>query len=115
MKELVILRKNNFRMQISEEELGFNRDSKTLSHHLRGMCLKALVHTQWHIEEASSHLTGDELSPKIQKTIEHRIEGYINNLTIKGHTEQKQSLYKNLPKEYHSFVDHGLEHYNSNS
>lgn len=24
MKELVILRKNNFRMQISEEELGFN-------------------------------------------------------------------------------------------
>ena len=115
MKELVILRKNNFRMQMSEEELGFNKDSKTLSHHLRGMCLKALVHTQWHIEEASSHLTGDDLNPKIQKTIEHRIEGYINNLTIKGNSEQKQSLYKNLPKEYHSFVDQGLEHYNNNS
>ena len=36
MKELVILRKNNFRMRISEEQLGFNRDSKTLSHHLHG-------------------------------------------------------------------------------
>jgi transcriptional regulator with PAS, ATPase and Fis domain len=52
MRELAVLRKNKFRMETSEEELGYERGSRTLSHHLRGMCLKALAHADWNIEAA---------------------------------------------------------------
>ncbi|MCH8905106.1 MAG: sigma 54-interacting transcriptional regulator [Bacteroidetes bacterium] len=114
IRELTTLHKNKFRIKISEEELGFKQGSRTLSHHLRGICLKALAHTEWNIDEASRILTGEEKRTGYQIIIRQKIEAYIKNLTRKENSDQKKSLYKNLPKEYYSFVDQAINHYENN-
>lgn len=114
MRELITLRKNMFRMKTSEEELGYIRGSRTLSHHLRGMCLKALAHADWNIDEACSTLTGEEKETRNHKIIRQRIEGYIKNLTSKGNNGQEDSLYKNLPKQYHPFIGRAIDHFENN-
>ena len=98
-RELSVLRKNHFYMEISEQELGYKTHSRTLSHHLRGMCLKALSHSAWNVEEAAKLITNSQ-NNKVYQIIKMRIEGYIENITKKGMTNQESSLYKNLPKEY---------------
>ena len=103
-KELIVLRKNHFFMEISEEQLGFKHGSKTLSHHLRGMCLKALSLSNWNINEAAKLIT-ESSNNKSTKTIKTKIQGYINNIIQKGKNGQENSLYKNLPKEYHLFLE----------
>ena len=114
IRELTALYKNEFRMEISEEKLGYKRGSRTLSHHLRGMCLKALAHADWNIDEASGYLTGEEMDERNQLIIKQRIEGYIRNLTRKKNDDQKKSLYKNLPKEYYVFVTQAINHFENN-
>ena len=101
---LEVLCKNHFRMEESEAELGYNPGSRTLSHHLRGICLKALSHSEWDIDRATS-LVADSSSDKVKKVLKHRIQRYVDNILQKGEMGQKASLYKNLPKEYHIYVE----------
>lgn len=114
IRELITLHNNEFRMETSEEKLGYKRGSRTLSHHLRGMCLKALAHADWNIDEACSYLTGEEKDVRNQIIIKQRIEGYIKNLTKKKNDDQKKSIYKNLPKEYYPFVTQAIIHFENN-
>ncbi|NOY60492.1 MAG: hypothetical protein GXO75_16395 [Calditrichaeota bacterium] len=116
MKELAILRKNHFHMEISEEELGYKRGSRTLSHHLRGMCLKALSRTEWNIEEATKLITNSiPMDTKVEKNIRSKIEGYVKNISDKTKTSQENSLFKNLPKEYHALLKKKIDQAKSDS
>jgi len=115
-KELTVLKKNHFHMEISEEELGYNRGSRTLSHHLRGMCLKAFSQTVWNIEEATKLITDSiNINGKVEKIIKSKIEGYVKNISDKVKTSQENSLFKNLPKEYHQLLKNTINHLNNNS
>ena len=108
-KELTILRKNNFQMEISEQKLGYKPNSRTLSHHLRGMCFKALFHTSWNIDEATKLITDSNI-PKITETINQRINGYVKNIFNKKTKTTSESLFRHLPKEYHSFLYEAIEY-----
>ncbi|MFQ5825561.1 MAG: sigma 54-interacting transcriptional regulator, partial [bacterium] len=108
--ELFVLRKNNFRMEASEHELGYRRGSRTLSHHLRGICLKALSRVDWNIDAASELIVGS-LDGKTEEIIKTRIIGYLKNISDKRKLSQEASLYKNLPKEYHAVLKKSIIHF----
>ncbi len=57
-KTLTILRSRLFRMEMAESSLGYRTGSHTLSHHLRGICLKVLYHTHYDVEGAVTMVTG---------------------------------------------------------
>ncbi|MBD3289404.1 hypothetical protein GF337_11430 [candidate division KSB1 bacterium] len=111
--ELSVLRKNLFRMEISEQQLGFRAGSRTLSHHLRGMCLKALKFSDWDINSAT-HLITNTVDSNIKELIEIRIKGYIKNIQTKAFTSQENTLSKNMPKEYHQILKSAIDHYGYN-
>ncbi|OGU56863.1 MAG: hypothetical protein A2V66_14705 [Ignavibacteria bacterium RBG_13_36_8] len=110
IEKLNVLRKNLFKMEISEIELGFKPGSRTLSQYLRGMCLKALLYTNWDINEAINMIANDHIE-KLSENIKIKIEGYISNISEKVNTDKENSLFKNLPKEYHTHLIKAIEHY----
>jgi len=103
VKELEILRENNFQMSRSEKELGFKNGSKTLSHHFRGICLKLYVLNNYDIDSTIREITQLNNS-ETNKKMKSKIEGYINNVNTKIKDKQTTSLFKNLPKEYHQYL-----------
>lgn len=108
-EKLSVLRNNNFKINISEELLGFKTGSHTLSHYLRGMSLKALFHTNWNLELAVRAIIGTEVNGNIAELIKKRIDGYQKNINIKKNTNQESSLYTNLPKEYHEYLSAAIK------
>ncbi len=112
--ELSILRKNLFRMEISEQQLGYCAGSRTLSHHLRGMCLKALKFNNWDISDATNLITNTTDS-NIKELVKIRIKGYIKNIETKALTSLENTLYKNLPKEYHQILESAIDYYGTNN
>jgi DNA-binding NtrC family response regulator len=56
--ELVALRATGFRVSAAEVQLGYSGRSRTLSHRLRGLCLKALCVSRFDVEAAAGLLTG---------------------------------------------------------
>lgn len=110
--KLAVLRDNYFRMDISEEQLGFRTGSHTLSHYLRGMSLKALSHANWDLDPASKLIVGPDLNGKTQALIKTKMEGYIKNITVKKSDNNEDVLFRNLPKEYHQFLQSALENFN---
>jgi transcriptional regulator with PAS, ATPase and Fis domain len=109
--KLSVLRDNNFRMDISEELLGFRSGSHTLSHYLRGMSLKALSHANWELDPASKLIVGPNLNGKTQALIKTKMKGYIRNITAKKNNKQETILYRNLPKEYHNFLQIAVDNF----
>ncbi len=111
-KKLSVLRENYFRMDISEEQLGFKPGSHTLSHYLRGISLKALSYSEWKVERAVKLIIGQELNGKTQSLIRTKIEGYIKNITSKKIVGEEKVLFRNLPKEYHKFLNSAIRNFN---
>ena len=112
LQKLTVLRENYFRMDICEEILGFKPGSHTLSHYLRGMSLKAISHTGWQVDSAAKLIIGNELNGKAQELICKKINGYIKNITSKKDTKQEEVLFRNLPKEYHKFLNLAIKNIN---
>lgn len=111
-RHLQVLQKNMFRMEASETELGYKKGSRTLSHHLRGISLKLLVHCNWNIDEACEHLAGNDNNRAANTLLlRQRLEGYIKNLTSKSDAGTVESLYKNLPKAYHTYVTQTIQYF----
>ena len=112
-EKLLVLRENSFRIDISEELLGFKVGSHTLSHYLRGMSLKALSYTSWDVNSAVHLIIGKKMNGKIETIVKKRIEGYLENIESKKGSDQKSSLFKNLPKEYHHYLESALQRNNN--
>lgn len=108
-KKLSVLRENYFRIDISEELLGFKTGSKTLSHYLRGMSLKALSHTGWKMNEAVKLIIGKDLNGKTEDMLKTKMTGYIKNINSKKNTREEASLFTNLPKEYHKYLSTAIK------
>lgn len=101
MRKLKVLRENSFKISLCEEKLGFKKGSHTLSHHLKGMCLKALKKSKWNFDLAAEIIAGSN-DNNLTMVVRQRIEGYIKNIQIKNGSNG--TLLKNLPKEYHAFL-----------
>lgn len=101
IKKLIVLRENGFKISLCEEKLGFKKGSHTLSHHLKGMCLKALKKSSWNIDRAVEIIAGSKNGSQAI-IVRQKIEGYIENMKSKGNANG--TLLKNLPREYHNFL-----------
>jgi transcriptional regulator with PAS, ATPase and Fis domain len=112
LKKLKVLRENGFKINICEETLGFKKGSHTLSHHLKGICFKALQKSNWEINKAVEIIAGTK-DPNLFAIVKQRIEGYIQNLKLKDNENTNGSLLKKLPKEYHNFLLEYLKEINS--
>jgi len=106
------LRNNNFRMDITEEQLGFMRNSRTLSNYFKGICLKALLSSNYQLNDAVKLITKSE-NDNLNASIEKRFLGYISNIIQKINDEKTKALFNNLPKEYHTTLNSLIEYYKS--
>jgi transcriptional regulator with AAA-type ATPase domain len=106
--ELTVLQKHGFQLKPAERELGLSQKSRTLSNHLRGMCISALDAHQWELQRAARTLAGSS-DPKIIARVEGKMRRYLKNIqdNVGRHTEKR--LYNNLPAVYHGAMAHAIE------
>ena len=102
--ELDVLRRHRFQITSAESELGYSHKSRTLSNHLRGMCIQALVDSSWDAGLAAKTLAGENNQKEVFK-LKAKIERFINRIeeNIKNKTENK--LFNNLPVVYHDALN----------
>ncbi len=98
--ELVVLRKHRFQIKSAEAELGLSHKSRTLSNHLRGLCIECLSANGWDPERAARSLSGSD-DPKIVTRIEGKMRRYIKNIQDNVSSRSDEKLYNNLPSAYH--------------
>ncbi len=95
-----------------------NRDRGTITEYFRGICFENLVNSDFNIEEAAKAIanTTDE---EIIDRVKGKITEYLNNLqdasidlSIDNSSPDKLfSTFKGLPKKYHSYLQHTIEHF----
>lgn len=87
-----------------------NKDRGTITEHLRGICFKEVVQANYDIFAAAKKMSSSK-DEEINKRIENKIRGYINNLyplpDLSGLDHSEISLlsqFKGLPQKYHPFL-----------
>jgi DNA-binding NtrC family response regulator len=107
-RELEVLRRHRFGLRPSEAELGLSQKSRTLSHHLRGICLKALADHDWRIDEAARDVAG-VADAHLVGLIAGKMRRYLENVgeNLAGNTPEK--LFRNLPSAYHTALERSIE------
>ena len=53
------------------------------------------------------------MNGKIEAIVKKRIEGYLENIESKKGSDKKSSLFKNLPKEYHQYLESAVQKSNN--
>ena len=99
LRELTELRRNSFRMAASEAALGYARDAKTLSNHLRGMAYKVLPVANWSAEGGAVILAGGCVAAR--ERIRRKIEFYLKNAGDLVCSGGERRIFNNLPQKYH--------------
>lgn len=105
--ELAVLRKHAFDITASEDELGLSHKSKTLSNHLRGMCIQALLDNDWDLEKAAYSLAATN-DKRIIAAIQRKMDRYLRGIRerVAGGTEKR--LFNNLPTTYHNALSEAI-------
>ena len=100
--ELEALRKTGFNVGKAECLLGYSSGSRTLSHRLRGICLKALAMSSVQISEATGLLIGRarELEPAATRRLQQLIERLTTQLG-----EGKSPNLKHIQAEHKPYAD----------
>jgi transcriptional regulator with GAF, ATPase, and Fis domain len=98
--ELAALRRHSFQIKPAEEELGLSHKSRTLSNHLRGMCIKALSENDWNLQRAARWLCASEDS-RIINRVEGKMRRFLKNIEDNAARHAERKLYNNLPSAYH--------------
>jgi transcriptional regulator with GAF, ATPase, and Fis domain len=108
--ELEVLRRHGFQIASAENDLGYSHKSKTLSNHLRGMCIQALAEVEWDLDLAASNLAGDGETPTKEK-LKAKMNRYLSRIDeyTKSGTEKK--LFNNLPAAYHGALRLTIEQF----
>ena len=99
-RELAVLRKHRFQIKESEFELGLSHKSKTLTNHLRGLCLKALSDNDWDMALATKYLVPPN-DPITSAKLERKMERYLSNVRSNVREGNEKRLYNNLPSAFH--------------
>jgi len=107
--ELEVLRRNRFRIQPSEEELGLSHKSKTLSNHLRGRCIQALADRHWDLEAAARSLVGSDDQEAITR-VQRKMARFLQSVEKGIAQGSEQRLFNNLPAAYHSALTATIRH-----
>lgn len=105
--ELMVLRRNDFQIAASEAELGLSHKSRTLSHHLRGICIRALVAQDWNVGRAARELAPDA-GDKLLVKLERKIERYMRTIGERVEEGAEKRLFANLPAAYHDALKRAI-------
>lgn len=106
---LVVLRKHGFQLKRAEAELGYSHKSKTLSHHLRGICTAALSEQDWDLDRAALALAG-EGGPRVVTKLKGKMRRFLHSIEENIARQTDKRLYKNLPAAYHGAMDRTIDH-----
>ena len=100
--ELQALRATSFNVGKAECLLGYSSGSRTLSHRLHGICLKALALHGGAVELATQLLTGpsDDLRPIVTRRLQQLIERFQGQLA-----EGKSPSLKHIQAEHKPYAD----------
>jgi DNA-binding NtrC family response regulator len=112
--ELDVLRKHAFNLQAAETELGLSHKSRTLSNHLRGMCILAVTQSDWNVERAAGALSGSH-SPRTTSKLEGKIRRFLENIDEKVASGEESKLFNNLPIAYHDALMEAIAHVRTQS
>lgn len=102
--ELEVLRRHGFQIASAEEELGYSHKSKTLSNHLRGMCMQAMMEADWDPELASAALAGDG-GASVANKLRSKMNRYLSRVEENVHSGTEKRLFNNLPAAYHDALN----------
>lgn len=109
LREILVLRKHAFRIAPSEVELNLSPDSKTLTHHLRGIIFKLLSQLEWKSEAAAMALTGESIISDTSNRMSRKIERYLNSAKEAASDNSAQRLLYHLPQPYHEYIYEAIE------
>lgn len=109
LEKLASLRRHRFKIAAAEQELGLSSKSRTLTNHLRGMCMKAAVHCSFQLDEAAQMVVGRDDEALLDRTID-RLEGYFEMVRQHAATHTTKLLFNNLPRDYRKFVESAIEY-----
>jgi transcriptional regulator with GAF, ATPase, and Fis domain/CHASE2 domain-containing sensor protein len=84
-----------------------DRDRGTITEYLRGMVFESLARCGLSVEQAAKELAATT-EPKVIAKVTQKILEYIGKLSVDP--QQKQSLFKGLPKKYHPYLEQVLLH-----
>lgn len=105
--ELAALRQHAFEIRASEKALGLSHKSKTLSNHLRGMCIQAMVDNNWDLEKAAHSLAASEATRVIAR-IQRKMQRYLRSIRERVADGTEQRLFNNLPSVYHKALSEAI-------
>jgi DNA-binding NtrC family response regulator len=108
MGELSALRRHRFKIAAAEQDLGLSSKSRTLTNHLRGMCFKAMVHSEFEIEAAARLVVGRDDEALLDRTVD-RMGGYMDMVHRHAGAHTTKTLFNNLPRDYRKFVEAAIE------
>jgi DNA-binding NtrC family response regulator len=107
-RELLVLRKHEFAIKPSEDELGYSHKSKTLTHYLRGLCLKCLAENEWDVVRAAQSLAGNE-EKNITARLERKLQRVLDTVSDRVKEGSEKRLYANLPVAYHQYLAEAIQ------
>lgn len=108
MQELSALRRCRFKIAQAEQELGLSSKSRTLTNHLRGMCFKAILHSEFDLEAAARLVIGRDDEALLDRT-KDRMEGYLDMVAQHVRSHTTKTLFNNLPRDYRKFVEQAID------
>lgn len=106
---LAVLRRHRFHVKAAETELGYSHKSRTLSNHLRGICIEALSRHGWDARTAAESLAGDD-QPEVIAKVQRKMKRYATNVAGNIARSTETRLYRNLPAAYHHALGRMIEH-----
>lgn len=114
LHELGVMRKHAFRIGPSEDELGYSRDARTLSNHLRGIAYKVLSRAGWRVDGATKALAGDAPSVVLNR-LRRKIEFYLKNVSRLVKAGDEKRIFNNLPQKYRAHAEEAIKRAHTSS
>lgn len=106
---LAVLKKHRFQIKAAETELGYSHKSRTLSNHLRGLCIRALSENGWDPKSAAISLAGASETALAAK-LQGKIDRYVKNVQTNVARGTEVRLYRNLPASYREALGRMIAH-----
>lgn len=81
--------------------------SRTLSNHLRGICLQTLCELDWDLQRAAVSVAASD-DPKSIGKLKAKMRRYLENIADNVSTGGQDKLYNNLPAAYHPALEKAI-------
>jgi len=106
LAEIAALRACGFRVGEAETKLGYSSKSRTFSHRLRGLSLKALSITAWDVDRAGQLFGGNDAN--LGALASRRFRGLLDSIALRL-DDPEEKVFANLLNEHRQYMQQVLE------